>query len=160
MIIGVWPKGRVGKPIPNPQLVIIVFSLFVIFPILMLKEEKPKELAKEFKADLAMLDEGRLEEATVFFSDKYEAMGLESLGGEYADTVVRYGAIEYKGTNGWLKNCIDFKIDTEHCYNERESVAWNEEYSTSYRIKYTPCKHIITEIEIAKQGKIKEGTSD
>lgn len=118
----------------------------------MLAIEKVPQLYRQAGADIAQLEAGALEEATVWISPKTRAAHVP---GPYSssrdsDGLTRLGIIGGEIGNHWenvyLPDAMGFTLDQEHLFNENYSIDWNEEHARQYHVTYTSAFHLVVDI--------------
>lgn len=124
-------------------------------------ENIPGQLSQA-NADLAQIENGQLQEVTVWLSPKIHKSHLP---GPYTkgqpEPVMDYGGIS-DDTNGrwvhfYVPDCLNFSLDQNALYDENESIAWNEENARQYTIRYTENFHLVASVEPADS--VSEGSS-
>lgn len=165
--ISLREKAKVGKwkypfaMVIDPMVVIIVMAMFSWIPVFMLKEIRPLEKYNQLQKDIAAIEQGKLESATVYFSPDFKETDLVSIGKDYRNTVVCYCACGIKNTGeelpSWeeyyVPDFLEFTLDTENVYDEWKGLEWNREHTTMYNITYTPDIHLVTSVQVASKGK-------
>lgn len=118
----------------------------------MLAIEQVPQLYQQAGADIAQLETGTLEEATVWVSPKTRQAHVP---GPYSssrdsDGLTRLGIIGGVVGNRWenvyVPDAMGFTLDQEHLFNENYSIDWNEEHARQYHVTYTSAFHLVVDI--------------
>ena len=118
---------------------------------LMLAVEDVPQLCAQAGADIAQVETGGWETATVFLSPKVRPWHLE---GPYTDSqpalLTRYGMIGKDTGHRWRQVYVpwglDFALDEHRLFNENYSVAWNAENAQMYEVAYTSQFHFVVSL--------------
>ena len=100
------------------------------------------QLYTQAQADIAQIEAGKCETATVFLSPKVRPWHIDGPYASIQPTLLpRYGAIGKDPGHKWLQVYapygMDFTLDENRLYNENYSVPWNAENAQMYQVSYT-----------------------
>ena len=137
----------------DPIVAIIIAALFSVFPILILRDERPFRTYQQLKQEMMAVEEGKLEEAIVCFSSRYEEVAFASIGKDYKKTVTRYKDIELENEDGdfsqwgdcYVPMFMDFQLEREQEYR-----PGNTKQAARYLITYTPEFHFVYSIQVVE----------
>ena len=137
----------------DPIVAIIIVALFSVFPILVLRDERPFRTYQQLKQEMMAVEEGKLEEAIVCFSSGYEEVAFASIGKDYKKTVERYEVIELENEDGDFSqwgDCYVPKFMNFQLERKQEYRPGNKEQAARYRITYTPEFHFVYSIQVVE----------
>lgn len=105
-------------------------------------EESVPQLYARAQADIAQMEAGQWETATVWLSPKVRPWHLD---GPYAEgqpaLLTRYGVIGKDTGHQWKQVYVpygmDVSLDEKRLFNENYSVVWNAEHAQMYEVAYT-----------------------
>ena len=100
------------------------------------------QLYAQAQEDIAQIEAGQCETATVFLSPKVRPWHID---GPYASIqptlLTRYGIIGKDTGHQWFQVYVpygmDFALDEDRLFNENYSVLWNAENAQMYEVTYT-----------------------
>lgn len=124
----------------------IAFPLFI--GVAMVGMEQVPSLLSQAKADLTQLEQGSLQQTTVWLSPKDHSARLP---GPYSSGQPEPCA-EYRGFGDefrgmfvyfYVPDCLGFSPDEDTLYNNEESIQWNEKNAQQYRLLYTSNFHLV-----------------
>ena len=145
----------VKKGLGSPGSVVLMI-VCIAFPLLlggaMIAMENVPELFFQAREDLAQIESGQLQEATVWLSPKSRAARLPGPYSEgQPEPVTRYGGIGEDTDDTWalvyVPNCLEFSLDQNALYHENESISWNEENAQQYRLRFTEHFCLVVSVE-------------
>lgn len=135
---------------------ILLMVVSLILPLLlgglMVTTEDIPGLISQADADLSQIENGQLEEVTVWLSPKASESHLP---GPYMkghpEPVMDYGGLGDETDRSWVRfyvpDCLGFSLDQNALFNENESIEWNEEYAQKYRLCYTSNFNLVVSAE-------------
>ena len=143
-------KADISLTLLGLVVVSVGFPLFL--GLAMLGQEDVPGLLARSGEDLAQLENGQLEQTTVWLSPRTQQEGLP---GPYAEgqpePVTQYSATGASADPTWtpfyIPDCLGFAPDRQTLYNGNESISWNEENSHQYRLSYTTHFHLVVSVE-------------
>lgn len=124
----------------------IAFPLFI--GVAMVGMEQVPSLLSQAKADLTQLEQGSLQQTTVWLSPKEHSARLPgpySSGQPEPCAEYRGFGDEFRGMFVYfcVPDCLSFSPDEDTLYNNEESIQWNEKNAQQYRLLYTSNFHLV-----------------
>lgn len=149
VVVAAWKGARTGKAI-TLMVVCLAFPLFLGWA--MIWQEGVPALLDQAQADIAQIQAGQLQEATVWFSPKLRPARLPGPFSEgQPEPVTCYGGIGEQTDGRWVEfyvpDVLGFSLDQDAVYNENQSIAWNQENARQYRIHYTDNFYLVVDVE-------------
>lgn len=147
--VAAWKGVRTGKTI---SLMVVCLAFPVFLGWFMIGQEGVPTLLNQAQADIAQIQNGQLQEATVWFSPKLRPARLPGPFSQgQPEPVTRYGGIGEDTGGEWMSfyvpNLLDFTLDQDALYHENQSIAWNQENARQYRIRYTDNFYLVVDVE-------------
>lgn len=147
--VAAWKGVRTGKTI---SLMVVCLAFPVFLGWFMIGQEGVPTLLNQAQADIAQIQNGQLQEATVWVSPKLRPARLPGPFSQgQPEPVTRYGGIGEDTGGEWMSfyvpNLLDFTLDQDALYHENQSIAWNQENARQYRIRYTDNFYLVVDVE-------------
>ena len=132
-------------------LIVVALCLHGIGWLMVISEDVPGLMTKAGE-DIAQLESGQLEQATVWLNPKHERARLPGPYGDgQPEPVTEYHGISFQTDGRWVDflvpDALGFSLDPDAMYSEEHSIDWNEQHARQYRIAYTSNLRIAVSIE-------------
>ncbi len=152
-VVGVILSARKGLRTWKSIVIMVVSLAFpIFFGGAMIASENIPALLYQANEDLAQIESGQLQEATVWFSPKSRTARLPGPYGKgQPEPVTDYRGIGDDTGRKWVDfyvpNCLHFSLDQSALYNENESINWNETHARQYLVHYTENFRLVVSVE-------------